>query len=170
MDFSELADKRYSCRKFSDKKVDDSLIKEIIETANKAPTAVNKQPVKVFWMDSDKAKDAIGKCTPYTFGAQSFLLVGYKEDEGWVRGYDKRPFADVDGSIVSTYIMMALKDLGLDTTWVGSFDPSVLKDAFAELKEYELIAIFPIGYKADDAEPSPRHTVRKDINDFSMKL
>ena len=170
MNFNELAKERFSCRRFSDKKVAESLIKEIIETANLAPTAVNKQPVKVFWMDSDKAKEAIGKCTPYTFGAQSFLLVGCKEDEGWVRGYDKRPFADVDGSIVSTYIMMALKDLGLDTTWVGSFDPKVLKETFTEVIDYNLIAIFPIGYKASDAEPSPRHLVRKDIKDFYKKI
>ena len=170
MDFKELATARFSCRKFSDKKVDDKLIMDIIETANKAPTAVNKQPINVFWFNSEKAKEAIKKATPYDFGASTFLVVGYKESDGWVRGYDNRPFADVDASIISTYIMLSLKDLGLDTTWVGSFDPKVLKESFSELDDYNLIAIFPIGYKAVDAEPSPRHLVRKDINDFYKKL
>ena len=170
MDFNQLAKERYSCRKFSDKKVDDSLIMQIIETANKAPTAVNKQPVRVFWLKSDNAKAAIKKATVYDFGAPTFLVVGYKESEGWVRPYDNRAFADVDGSIVATHIMLALKDLGLDTTWVGYFNPDVLKEIYPEMKDYNLIAIFPIGYKAVDGTPSPRHEQRKALNDFYTEL
>ena len=172
MDFKKLAEKRYSCRKFTDKKVEPELIKKIIETANAAPTAVNKQPVKIFNMTSKKAKEAMAKVTKFTFGADTFLVVGYKEADGWVRPFDNRPFADVDGSIVATHIMMEIKDLGLDTTWVGFFDAPLLKELCPELKEYELIAIFPIGY-AEDSEagaPSPRHTVRKDIKDIYTEL
>lgn len=172
MDFKELAEKRYSCRKFTDKKVDKTLIQKIIETANAAPTAVNKQPIKIFNMESADAKAAVSKVTKYTFGADSFLVVGYKEDEGWVRPYDNRPFADVDGAIVATHIMMEIKDLGLDTTWVGFFDAPLLKELCPAMKDYELIAIFPIGY-AEDSEagaPSPRHTIRKEIKDIYTEL
>lgn len=172
MDFNELAKKRYSCRKFTDKKVPAELIQKIIETANAAPTAVNKQPIKIFNMATAEAKAAVAKATKYTFGADTFLVVGYNNKEGWVRPYDNRPFADVDASIVATHIMMEIKDLGLDTTWVGFFDAPLLKELCPAMKDYELIAIFPIGY-AEDSEagaPSPRHTVRKNIEDIYTEL
>lgn len=171
MDFKELAEKRYSCRKFTDKKVDKTLIQKIIETANSAPTAVNKQPVMIFNMESEDAKAAVKKVTKYTFGADTFLVVGSKNDSGWVRPYDNRPFADVDGAIVATHIMMEIKDLGLDTTWVGFFDAPLLKELCPQMKDYDLIAIFPIGYAAaEGGEPSPRHTIRKSIEELVTVL
>ena len=33
------------------------------------------------------------------------------------------------------------------------------------MKEFELIAIFPVGYPADEAKPSERHTVRRSVDE-----
>lgn len=161
MKFAELAEKRYSCRSISEKKVDKKLVEQIIETAIKAPTAVNTQPFKIFWLDSEKAKQDIHKATSCTFGADTFLVVGYKEEEGWVRSFDQRNFADIDAGIVATHMMMEITDLGLDTTWVAYFDAPLLKKLYPEMKDYNLVALFPIGYGTDDAEPSERHFKRK---------
>ncbi len=161
MEFLELAKKRYSCRKFSDKPVEKTLIDQIIESAIVAPTAVNKQPFKIWVMESEEAKETIRQITRYTFGAETFLVVGYKEDEAWVRKYDSRNFADIDASIVATHMMMEIEDLGLATTWVGYFDAPKLKELCPQMAGYGLIAIFPIGYAAEDAEPSPRHSERR---------
>lgn len=161
MNFYELAEKRYSGRSYSDKKVERELIYKIVDTAIKAPTAVNKQPYKIFLMDSEQAKENIRKVTRFTFGADTFLVVGYQEDEAWVRKYDNRNFADVDSSIVATYIMMEICDLGLSTTWVGHFDAPLLKEMHPEMKDHELIAIFPIGYAVENDQPSQKHFERK---------
>ncbi len=165
MNFKELAENRYSCRKFSDRKVEKELIDQIIDTAIKAPTAVNKQPYKIFLMDSAEAKQNLEKVTTFTFGAHTFLVVGSSANSGWVRSFDHKSFADVDASIVATHIMMEIEDLGLATTWVGHFDAPMLKQMYPAMKDYELIAIFPIGYAAEDAAPSPRHFERKDRQD-----
>ena len=161
MDFKDLAVKRYSCRKFSDRKVEKELVEQIIETARQAPTAVNFQPYKIFWMDSEEAKAKIAQSTRFSFGAENFLVVGYKNEQGWTRKFDQHNFAEVDASIVATFIMMQIEDLGLATTWVGYFDEPKLKELCPEMKEYGLIAIFPIGYAAEDAEPNPMHFERK---------
>ena len=167
MKFQELAAERYSCRQMTDQKVDDKLIEHLIETAILAPTAVNKQPFKIFWMKSDEAKEAIHKVTRFTFGADTFLVIGSKKEDGWVRSFDNHSFAEVDASIVATHIMMDITDLGLATTWVGYFDAPLLKSLRPEMEDYELIAIFPIGYAADgNGAPSPRHTVRKSREDL----
>lgn len=161
MSFKELAKNRYSCRKMSDKKVSRELVEQIVEAGILAPTAVNKQPYKIFLMDSDEAKENLKKVTSYTFGADVFLVVGYKKDEAWVRSFDQMNFASVDASIVATHMIMQIEDLGLATTWVGYFDAPLLKEMYPQMKDYELIAIFPVGYPADDAEPSPKHFKRK---------
>ncbi len=162
MEFMELARERYSCRKFSEKKVEKELLEKIINTAKLAPTAVNKQPYKIWLMESDQAKESIPGITRFSFGAENFMVLGYKEEDAWVRKYDNRNFADVDAAIVGTHIMMEIADLGLGTTWVGHFNAPKLKELFPQMKDYELIAIFPIGYPAEDAEPAPHHAERKD--------
>ncbi len=161
MEFKQLAKDRYSCRKMTDRKVEDNLVEQIIDTAILAPTAVNYQPVKIFWMKSDKAKNDIRQVTRFTFGADTFLVVGYKNADGWVRSFDKHTFAETDAAIVATHIMMQVADMGLATTWVGYFDAPQLQSMYPEMKDYELTAIFPIGYAAEDGTPSPRHNVRK---------
>ena len=44
MDFLSLAKQRYSCREFSNKKVEKEKIEKILEVARLSPTAVNYQP------------------------------------------------------------------------------------------------------------------------------
>ena len=170
MDFKDLLEKRYSCRMISDEKIDESLIKRILDVAIMAPTAVNKQPYKVFVMESDEAKNNIRAVTRHTFGANTFLVVGYKEDEAWTRKYDGRNFGDVDASIAATYIMLEICNLGLETTWVGHFDAEKLKDMCPEMKDYDLIAIFPIGYARDDSKPAGLHYERKSEEEIVVKL
>lgn len=161
MKFKELAQKRYSCRKFSDRKVERKLLEQIIDTAILSPTAVNHQPYKIFLMDSPQAKQDLHKVTSFTFGADAFLVVGSKPEEGWVRSFDQRNFADVDASIMATHIMMEIYELGLATTWVGHFDAPLLKELYPSMNDYDLIAVFPIGYPDESVPPSPRHYERK---------
>ena len=89
------------------------------------------------------------------------MIVGYKSEEGWVRPFDQRNFADIDAGIVATHIMMQIQDLGLATTWVGFFDAPKLKSIYPVMADYELIALFPIGYPEENSQPSERHYERK---------
>ncbi len=170
MSFLELAKKRYSCRKFSDRKVEATLIEKIIDAGISSPTAKNAQPYKIWVFESEEAVENIEKVTKYTFGAKVFLLVGYKEEGAYIRHYDDYNYAPVDATIVSTQMMLAITDVGLASTWVGYFDAPKLKEMYPQMKDYELITIFPIGYEADDAQPSPRHFERKSKEEIVSKL
>ena len=163
-DFLQLASDRYSVRKFSDKAVEQEKIDKIIEAGLKAPTARNLQPFKIWVAKSAAAKNKINKANTFPFVHQApvLIVVGANAKEGWVRQSDNKSFADVDASIVATHIMLAIHDLGLGTTWIGHFDEKVLKAEFGEMKDYSLIAIFPVGYIADDCVPSERHSECKD--------
>lgn len=172
MSFLELAKGRYSCRKFSDRKVERELLDQVIAAGIAAPTAVNTQTFRIWSMDSQTAKENIHAVTHFTFGAQAFLVVGYQEEKAWTREFDHRNFADVDAAIVATHMMLEISDLGLATTWVGHFDAPKLKELYPQMKDYDLIAIFPIGYAAEEkaGQPSERHFVRKSEDELVERL
>ena len=161
MDFLELAKSRYSCRKLSGRKVEKQLLDKIIAAGIAAPTAVNQQPYKIWVLQSEEAVRFIGECTNCTFGAEVFLIVGCRESESWTRSFDGQNFAEVDAAIAATHMLLEIQDLGLATTWVGWFDAPKLQKQYPQMAGYHLIALFPVGYAAEDAVPSPKHESRR---------
>lgn len=170
MEYSELIKERFSCRALSDKEIPHDVTGRIFEAARLAPTAVNKQPFKVWALQSPEARAKLGETTKFTFGAGLFLVVVGKPDDAWVRQYDERNFADVDAAIVATQIMLAIHNEGLGSTWVGHFDAPKLKEFFPEMADYDLIAVFPVGYPTEKGVPSPRHEVRKGLAEIVTVL
>ena len=168
MNYTELVKARYSCRKFSDKPVDDSKLTAIIEAGISAPTAKNVQPVKIWVIKSRDALEKIKSCTPFQWmgNVPVVIAVGGTENGAFVRPSDNRNFEDVDATIVATHIMLAVQAEGLGTTWVGYFDSPKVKELFPEMKDYDLVALFPIGCPADDAMPAERHYVRKSFDEI----
>lgn len=169
-DFLTLAHERYSCRKLSDAPVEAEKIDALLEAAICAPTACNKQPWHAWVIESPEAIERLGDCTRFVFGAHTVIAIGAKAENGWVRKSDGRAFADVDAAIVATHVMLAAQDLDLGTTWVGAFDTSAFAEAFPETADYDMVALFPIGYPADDAEPGPLHPTRKDASELVSRI
>ena len=116
MEFNELIRERFSCRALSDREIPHESMNRIFEAARLAPTAVNKQPFKVWAIESPDARAKLAETTSYTFGAGVFLVIGSKADEAWVRPDDDLNFADVDAAIAATHIMLAIHNEGLRAT------------------------------------------------------
>ena len=172
MEFLKLAKARYSCRKLSDKPVEPEKIARILEAAVAAPTAKNIQPYKIWKITSAEALAKVQQVAKFPFVQQAkiVLAVGVKESEAFVRPFDNLNYAQIDGSIVATHIMLAVEAEGLGTTWVGYFDAPKLQELIPAMAGYELIALFPIGYPAADAAPSNRHEVRRAISDAVAEI
>ena len=164
MDFLNLAHERYSCRRFSDTPVELEKIDRIIEAAIASPTAVNYQPYKIWVIQKAEDLEKVAQTTQYTFHAPMIFAVGGNPSEAWVRKYDGKNFVDVDAAIVATHMMLEIQELGLGTTWVGSFDEEKLKELFPAMAGHNIVALFPTGYPAENAHPSKLHTTRKDKN------
>lgn len=170
MEFSEVIKERYSVRKFSAQKVEDEKIAQILAAARLAPTAVNMQPQRYYVITGAEEREKMKQCTKYTFDAPLFLLICYDKDACWERSYDGAKSGETDASIVTTYMMLKLVELGLGCTWVGYFDPAAMR------REYQLPdnliphALLPIGYPAADAEPSARHPQRKPAEEITTYL
>ncbi len=162
-DFLSLAKDRYSVRKFEPSDIPREDIDTIIESGLCAPTAVNFQPFKIWAFESDEAKEKLLTCTKMKFIAPAKVIfaIGAAADKAWMRPFDKKNFAEIDAAIVTTQMMLAIHDLGYGSTWIGHFDADAVKAMFPEMKEYELIALLPVGVIAADCKPSDRHIASK---------
>ena len=162
-DFIQLAADRFSVRGFADREVEAEKIERIVEAALRSPTACNLQPYRIWIARSGGAREKVLGAVPFPFahGAKAIIVVGANPKEGWVRKFDGKNFADIDASIVATHIMLAAHDTGLGTTWIGHFDEKILKEEFAEMRDCDLIAIFPVGYIADDCGAARGHAEKK---------
>jgi len=64
MTFLDLAEKRYSVRKFSSAPVEAEKLDKILEAGRVAPTACNIQPQSILVLQTQEALDKLKKCTP----------------------------------------------------------------------------------------------------------
>ncbi len=160
-DFTKLAAERYSVRKFADRPIPKEALDAILAAGDLAPTAVNYQPQRILVIESAEAREKLKNCTRSHFNCAAALLVCYDKDEAWKRSFDGKCSGDIDASIVTTHMMLKAWELGIGSTWVMAFDPEAMKREFSVPDNLEMTALLPLGYPADDAEPSPRHAQRK---------
>jgi nitroreductase len=170
MEFNTVIQRRYSCRAFSPTPVEQEKVDRILEAGRIAPTAVNKQPVHLWAISDPGTLEAIKGVTRSNYGAPLIIVVGCRPADAWVRRYDGKNGAEVDASIVATYLMLAAENEGLATLWVGSFDPTLLRGILPGAEGYELVAMINVGYPGPESQPSPMHGVRKAMDDFLTKM
>ena len=104
------------------------------------------------------------------FDAPVVIMVGYRSPDAATRACDGFNWAETDASIAGTHIILAAADLDLGCTWVGSFDPVKVREAFPETEGYVISSLFAIGHPSSHAEPSERHSLRKSLEEFSTEL
>lgn len=125
---------------------------------------MNFQPQRILVIESQEALENLKKCTPYHFNAPLALLICYDNTVSWKRGHDGYEMGPVDASIVTTQMMLEVENIGLGTTWVGSFKTELLREFFNIPDNFEPVAILPIGYPAKDSTPNPHHNERYELS------
>lgn len=165
MSFIKLAEERYSVRSFSDKPVEKEKLELILKAGQLAPTACNLQPQRILVIESPEALEKLKKCTPCHYNAPIVLLVCYDRAQSWKRTYDSEDSGAVDASIVATQMMLEAAELGLGTTWVGFFDPALVRSEFSLPDNIIPVAIFPLGYPSDNGKPAELHYQRKPLEE-----
>ena len=155
-DFLELAENRYSVRSYSDIPIEKEKMDRILRAGQVAPTAVNKQPQRIFVLQSREALEKAKNVTRFTFGAPIILLVCSDKNVCHTMK-DGQYLGPVDCSIALTQMMLEAFDEGIGSCWVRGFDRNDVIREF-ELPE-NLIpeAMMPMGYPSDDSVPGRFH-------------
>ena len=171
--FLELAQNRYSCRVFSEKAVEPEKLQQVLEAGRIAPTATNAQPVRVLVLKSEAALAKIREATRMAYNAPVVLMVCYDSSISYraSKYNDPHDSGYEDGSIVTTHMMLAAKDLGLDTLWARGFNAQDIEKAFDLPPQMKLVCLLDVGYAdPQHGQPGPRHSQRIPMEQFSQEL
>lgn len=164
MDFEELVKRRCSIRSYKPDPVETEKLQYILECARLAPTAANRQAIKVIVLPTDGHQELL----QYIYNRSWFSTAPYLlcvcsiPGKTWVRAEDQKNYGDVDAAIVMDHIVLAATALELGTCWVAAFDTEAARKILRLEEEWEPIAFTPLGYPDQSA---PRK-VRKPLEEI----
>src|SRR5690606_8491368 len=117
-------------RKFSNKKVEQEKVDLILQAGNVAPTACNRQPQKIYALQSEESLSTLQKCKFSHFNETLAFIVCYDSSECWERDIDGKNSGDIDASIVATHMMLEAWEVGIGSTWIMHFIPEAIIEEF----------------------------------------
>ncbi len=165
MEFNELVQKRYSCKKYTDKMVEDEKLTKILEAGRWAPTAKNLQEQKIYVIKSAENLAKIDKATPCRYGAPVVIMVAFDKENVFTYPGGKRDSGVEDATIVATHLMLAAAAQGVDSCWLNFFNPDELAADLGLPENEEILMLLDLGYAAEGAGPLANHDSRKPLEE-----
>lgn len=162
MTFAELIRARYSVRAYRPDPVPDELLASVLEAGRLAPTASNRQPIRILVVHTaGREAELAGIYRREWFVAAPIILgVCTVPGEAWARtSFDGRSYADVDAAIVMDHLVLAATELGLGTCWVAAFDPAAAREVLGLPDDVEPLLFTPLGFPADRSRPKERRAL-----------
>jgi len=165
MEFAEVLTKRRSVRSYKSQPVEENKLRRIFEAANMAPSAGNLQAYEVRVVRDRAKRSALAEAANgQRFIADSPVSLVFCADHARsAEKYGKRGselYSVQDATIAATFAMLAAVDLGLATVWVGDFDEEKVQQVLG-VKSVRPVAIFSLGYAAEQLQPSPRRAIEE---------
>ncbi len=170
MELNEVLNKRKSTRRqYLSKKVDDNVIRQVIEAAILAPSWKNSQVTRYYIAKSKEAlqqvKNALPEFNQENVGQAPVLIVstivlnrsGYNKDgtptnelgNGW--GY-------YDCGMHNMNLLLKATELGLSTLVMGIRDEQKIKEIFAIPDNQSVVSVIALGYSDMEIERPQRKT------------
>ncbi len=151
----EILYNRRSTRKFSEKKVDDDIIRQLLKAGLRSPSSKNSQPWEFVVVDDPELLSQLSISKPHgacllKHAPLAVVVAGDKtKSDVWIE----------DCSIASIILQLAAEALGLGSCWVQIHrryhdDDQTANEFISELlnipDHLEVLSIVGIGYKAAD--------------------
>ena len=168
MNFFDVVQARQSVRAFAARPVEPEKLQQIIEAANRAPSAGNLQAYEIFVVTEPSVLHALVDASRgQSFIAQApVVLVFCADPDRSVQRYTKRGttlYCIQDATIACAYAQLAATALGLASVWVGAFDEAAARQVIGASNGLRPIAMLPIGYAAEE----PERTLRRATSDLA---
>ena len=167
--FLELAEKRRSVRAYKPDAVPEELLQQVLEAGRLAPSACNKQPWRFIVVREEANRRALGAAyaREWFWKAPVVVAVCILTKEAWVRAFDGKNYAMVDGALALDHMQLAAAELGLGTCWIGAFDPAAAREILGLPDGVEIVGMTPLGFPGLDPNPRPRS--RRPLGESVMK-
>jgi len=132
-----------------------------------APSANNLQPWHFHVVQSPGILEKIypGYKRDWIQSAPCLIIVSGERKHAWVRRQDNYNSIETDLTIALDHLILAATREGLGTCWIAAFDPGIIRHALQLPPDVEIFAFTPLGYAAQDAQPSPKK--RKSLEEIT---
>ena len=165
MEFTDVIEKRYSCKNYSARKVEDEKLIAILNAGRVAPTAKNFQEQRIYVVRSEEGLAKIDAATPCRYGAPVCLVVAYDRSNMFTYPGGKHTSGVEDAAIVATHMLLAAANAGVDSCWINFFDPEKLAAELGLPENEEVLMLMDLGYAAEGAGPLANHGLRKPLEE-----
>lgn len=172
MEFPDLTINRRSIRKYDARKVDDAVLRHIVDVARKAPSGGNAQPWRYMFVDDaerkEKLRDNNAFKDDWVYDAPVITVCctdpkSYKPPASkWDDPQEIKAVRDL--SIGTAYLDIAAKNAGLGSCWVGWIDEQSLKDVLHIPDYYIIPYVMTLGY----SDYKPKERGRKSVDEIIM--
>lgn len=171
-DFYEMAQRRQTCRDFSDRPVEHEKLVRCLEAARLAPSGCNGQPWSFVAIESPDKVAATRKfamqlgANPYMEKAQAFVVV-VEEPAKLMPAlaclFDNQYFAKGDLGAATVFLCLEAESQGLATCQIGVFDREGIRELAGIPRDKPVNALVAFGYAAD---PAVRNKARKPLDEI----
>lgn len=165
MEFNDVLNARYSCKKYDGRPVEKEKLDKILEAGRMAPTARNLQLQHIYVLQSPEALAAFDSVSPCRYGAATVLVVAYSKNGLYVYQGGKYNSGAEDMGIITTYMMLAATDLGVNSCWLNRMDPDKMAEALHLPEDQVVVCAMDLGYAAPEGKPLTNHFSRKPLTE-----
>ena len=167
MELMDAIQQRRSIRKFEDRPVSDEVVRELMEAVMWSPSWANTQCWELVQVKNpakrEQLQQTISKGNPSTKAIVSapvlFVICGRLKSSGYYNGVVTTKFGDwfmFDLGIACQSLCLAAHDKGLGTVMVGLFDHDEAGKVIDLPEGYEVVAMIPAGYPAQEVKAPKR--------------
>jgi len=151
MNLMDLIRTRRSVRKYKPDPVDEAVLNDLLEAARLAPSWGNTQPCRFVVVTDTAARKALAGDRAWMLDAPVIVAVccdtvdcGHKDDLQYYM---------LDAGIAMEHLVLAAREKGLGTCWIGWFDEAVANRTLNVPEGFRCVALTPLGVPAE--EPGP---------------
>ena len=153
--------KRYSCRAYQDRPVEQEKLDCIFEAARLAPSAKNLQDWRfVAVTDKEKKRKLAEAANNQIFLVRAgVVIVACSNSDELMRC--GQALGSIDVAIALEHIALQATQLQLATCWIGSFYPEKVRAVLGIPEDIAVIELMAIGYPADKQGQPIRKPIEK---------
>lgn len=174
MQLNKALQNRWSPRAFSDKKVTKEMIDLLFEAARLAPSSMNEQPWKYFFVHrenqnifSEIIEILTGSNPVWAQHAQVLIISVLKKNYDYQNRPNKNALHDLGAANVS--IAIQASEMGLQVHQMGGFDKEkAAKYLQLDTEYFEPVTIIAVGFQGD-AEQLPEDLKQREIQPRKRK-
>ena len=161
MTVTEAIRKRYSCRAYQDRPVEQKKLSQIFETARLAPSAKNEQDWRFVVVTDKEKKQQVAESTnrPEVFGKAGVIIAACSNSDYVMKC--GQAIGPIDVAIALDHISLLAAELGLGTCWIGSFETEKVRKILEIPQDVAIIELMTLGYPADGQRETTREPVEK---------